>query len=225
MHVGRLVATDDGESPSDRPRPLPQTPRVIHTLDLAEWLQRHPSVVLTGAGISRASGIPPFTGPGSLATPFPLEERFPGSVFDWAVHRPAELASILGSFHAAVLTARPNRAHLALADLETRGVVKQVLTTNFDDLHQGAGSVRVKRLEPGGDWTADLSARALLVTGASRDDFGVVSAARTLGMSVVVLNPEVPELVQESDLFLPGRAEDVLPEVQAVLCGRQGRIA
>ncbi len=216
-HGCRIVPADDWTDPSGNARPPLHTPRVIHTTDLVEWFRREPCTVLTGAGISRASGIAPFHGPGSLGEFFPVDEPFPGAVFDWAVHRPAELASVVGSFQAALLGARPNPAHLALADLERRGVVRQILTTNFDELHQSAGSVRVKRLETGEDWWAGCSARALLVTGVSQDDYGVVEAARTAGVEVIVLGPEVPEFVRESDLYLPGLAEVVLPEVAGML--------
>jgi NAD-dependent deacetylase len=36
--------------------------------------------------------------------------------------------------------AHPNPAHLALADLETRGLIKAIITQNIDNLHQKAGS-------------------------------------------------------------------------------------
>jgi NAD-dependent deacetylase len=42
--------------------------------------------------------------------------------------------------------ARPNRAHLALAELERRGKVKAVITQNIDGLHTMAGSVNVLEL-------------------------------------------------------------------------------
>jgi NAD-dependent SIR2 family protein deacetylase len=216
-HVSQIVPADDRQGPPSQTLPPRRTPRVIQTVELAKWLRKAPCTVLTGAGISLASGIPPFQGPGSLDVYFQVEERFPGAAFDWAVHRPAELASVIGSFQAALLTARPNPAHRALADLESLGVVKQVLTTNFDQLHQAAGSVRVKRLHSGEDWAAKDSTRALLVIGASNDAFGVVRAARAAGMEVAVLNPKAPEFVKEEDLYLPGRAEVELPRLVELL--------
>ena len=42
-----------------------------------------------------------------------------------------------------ILDARPNPAHMALADLETHGPVKAVLTQNIDLLHSKAGSQTV----------------------------------------------------------------------------------
>ncbi len=42
--------------------------------------------------------------------------------------------------------ARPNAAHLALAELESLGLLKAVITQNIDGLHQMAGSTRVLEL-------------------------------------------------------------------------------
>jgi NAD-dependent SIR2 family protein deacetylase len=225
-----------GENQRQRP-----APRYLQTADLARRLRGEPCTVLTGAGISTASGIRTFTGPGSLdacmrlAGTFPAgligrrgpaslreagagcEEPFAGSALDWMLHRPSELASLIASFQAPLLTARPNRAHFALTELERRGVVQQLLTSNFDELHQSAGSVRVKEIGNGEDGVADLRGRVLLVAGVSRDEHGLVRAARASGMDVVVLNLEVPEFIEETDLYLPGRAEVVLPELAAML--------
>jgi NAD-dependent deacetylase len=59
----------------------------------------------------------------------------PKTFFQWA--RP--LARTL-------LDAQPNAAHLALAELERRGLLKAVITQNIDTLHQKAGSQRVLEL-------------------------------------------------------------------------------
>lgn len=99
------------------------------------------AVVLTGAGISTPSGIPDFrsTGTGLWSRDEPLEvaslntfRTDPEQFFAW--FRP--LASQL-------FNARPNSAHLALADLERRGYVKTIITQNIDTLHQKAGSKTV----------------------------------------------------------------------------------
>lgn len=100
-------------------------------------------VALTGAGYSRPSGIPDFRSPDGL----------------WARSDPAEVAS-LGSFRRdpdrfyawlrdllePVVAARPNPAHLALAELEAAGRLNAVVTQNIDGLHQRAGSRRVFEL-------------------------------------------------------------------------------
>lgn len=101
-------------------------------------------VSLTGAGHSTPSGIPDFRSPESglwatynpmaVASIFGFRQR-PESFFEWA--RP--LVNTL-------LEAKPNPAHKALADLETMGRMRAVITQNIDGLHQKAGSQRVLEL-------------------------------------------------------------------------------
>lgn len=43
-------------------------------------------------------------------------------------------------------SAKPNPAHIALAELESRGILSAVVTQNIDGLHQAAGSRRVFEL-------------------------------------------------------------------------------
>jgi NAD-dependent deacetylase len=50
---------------------------------------------------------------------------------------------MLKDLDALLIRARPNPAHLALAELEARGLLAGVITQNVDNLHQDAGSRRV----------------------------------------------------------------------------------
>jgi NAD-dependent deacetylase len=113
----------------------------VSAAKLAELIrERQPCVVLTGAGVSTESGIPDFRSPGGLWAQFdPLEygsiEAFrqdPHKV--WSFYKP----------RVSMLTeAKPNAAHLALAELEQRGLVQAVVTQNIDQLHERAGSREV----------------------------------------------------------------------------------
>jgi NAD-dependent deacetylase len=105
---------------------------------LAELIRLdQPCVVLTGAGVSTESGIPDFRSAGGI----------------WAQYDPYEVASIeafhrdperVWEFYARRLhvlgDAAPNPAHVALAELESRGLVQAVITQNVDGLHAAAGS-------------------------------------------------------------------------------------
>ncbi len=98
-------------------------------------------VVLTGAGVSKESGIPTFRDaldglwakydPEDLATPRAFR-RNPQLVWDWYEHR-----------RAMVRRAAPNPGHRALADLEALLPQVVIVTQNVDDLHQRAGSTDV----------------------------------------------------------------------------------
>ncbi len=95
-------------------------------------------VALTGAGISIASGIPPFRGKGGLWERFdPMEIAH----IDAFMQDPARVWDILVREMKGVIDrARPNDGHLGLARLEQLGKLKTVITQNIDGLHQAAGN-------------------------------------------------------------------------------------
>src|SRR3712207_3593645 len=108
------------------------------SVELARLVRDYqPCVALTGAGVSTESGIPDFRSPtGSWASFDPREyatigafRRDPEKV--WRFYAPR--FSILAD-------AEPNRAHRALAELESLGLVRAVVTQNIDLLHDRAGS-------------------------------------------------------------------------------------
>lgn len=103
-------------------------------------------VVLTGAGISVASGLPTYRGPGGLWTQ-PGMEEVPDAAM--ATREPSRIWALLGSLRARVRAALPNPAHLALAAWEARrqeGSSFTLLTQNVDGLHRRAGSRNVVEL-------------------------------------------------------------------------------
>ncbi|HHS98557.1 MAG TPA: NAD-dependent protein deacylase [Chloroflexi bacterium] len=104
---------------------------------------RH-AIALTGAGISTPSGIPDFRSPGTglWEKSDPMEvaslsafRRHPEAFYRW-VRPMVDL----------ILSAQPNPAHVALAQLEAAGRLQAVLTQNIDGLHQRAGSQVVLEL-------------------------------------------------------------------------------
>ena len=110
---------------------------------LAARLAGQPRItVVTGAGVSAASGIPTFRGPGGL----------------WKSHRPEELATpeafdrdplLVWEWYAwrreLVAKARPNRAHEVLAAWSRRYPEFRLVTQNVDGLHERAGTQNVTR--------------------------------------------------------------------------------
>jgi NAD-dependent deacetylase len=123
---------------------IDQTIRAL-TRQAADLLaQSEHALALTGAGISTPSGIPDFRSASSGL---------------WSDHDPMEVASLAAFkvqprkfykwFHdlaVAILTAEPNPAHEALAQLEQAVMLEAVVTQNVDGLHQRAGSVNVCEL-------------------------------------------------------------------------------
>jgi len=102
-------------------------------------------VFFGGAGVSTESGIPDFrstSGLYNMKYEYPPETMLSHSFFmsntlefyrfyrDKMVH----------------LDAKPNPAHYKLAELESQGIVKAIVTQNIDNLHQMAGSKCVHEL-------------------------------------------------------------------------------
>jgi NAD-dependent deacetylase len=105
---------------------------------LVERLQNAQRIlVFCGAGVSTASGIPDFRGPGGV----------------WTRRRPVQYAEFLASDAARVeywdykleswdiyQRAQPNAVHDAIVALERAGKVAAVVTQNVDGLHRRAGT-------------------------------------------------------------------------------------
>ena len=152
--------------------------------------------MLTGAGVSTESGIPDFRSATGI----------------WAEYDPMEVASIwafeanpekVWEFYArrlgVLLEAKPNPAHLALAELERRGLVSAVVTQNIDTLHERAGSVEVIEVH-GSIRTSSCRACGLRVPLAEVVERLPVPACEACG---AVLKPDVVmfgELMPEREL-------------------------
>lgn len=109
--------------------------------ELEAFVWAHPRLlVLTGAGVSVASGIPAYRDPdGRWRNLPPIQHRdFLGSP---AARRRYWSRSVRG--WPGVRDARPNAAHRALAVLERHGHIELIVTQNVDRLHQRAGTRRV----------------------------------------------------------------------------------
>ena len=99
------------------------------------------AVVLTGAGISVPSGIPDFRSPGTglWENVNPMEVAH---IDAWR-RDPDRFWSFYGQRFASLTDKVPNEAHLVIAELERRGLVRAVITQNIDRLHRLAGSERL----------------------------------------------------------------------------------
>jgi NAD-dependent deacetylase len=116
-------------------------------------------VALTGAGVSVASGVPPFRG----TTP---DGATDGSVWDRhdpdAFHRRRFEADPAGFWRDRLdlretmygAGVEPNAAHEALAEMERAGHLDALVTQNVDGLHAAAGSSDAVRLHGRGDRVA-----------------------------------------------------------------------
>ena len=115
---------------------------------LSKILSQSENVVFFGgAGMSTESGIPDFRSANGI-----YNQRFK------KVLRPEEIvthsffmsspADFFEFYRTRIvyLDAKPNAGHIALAELEKRGILSAIVTQNIDGLHQAAGSKNVFEL-------------------------------------------------------------------------------
>ena len=102
-------------------------------------------VFFGGAGVSTESGIPDFRSADGLYNQqydYPPETIISHSFF---VKNPKEFYRFYKN-KMICLTAKPNSAHLKLAEFEQKDILSAVVTQNIDGLHQLAGSQKVYEL-------------------------------------------------------------------------------
>lgn len=130
----------------------------------ASLIEARYAIALTGAGISVESGIPPFRGKGGLWEKFdPMEFAH----IDAFMRDPAKVWQVLISEMKTVVDrARPNDAHLGLAELERMGIIKGIITQNVDGLHQMAGNRSVVEFHGSFAWQRCLDCNGRLETAA-----------------------------------------------------------
>lgn len=113
---------------------------------LRELVEKSENIVFFGgAGVSTESGIPDFRSVDGLYNQtyqYPPETILSHSFF---MNNTEEFYHFYSN-KMLYLDAKPNEAHLTLAELETEGKLKAVITQNIDGLHHMAGSKNVLEL-------------------------------------------------------------------------------
>jgi NAD-dependent deacetylase len=106
------------------------------------------ALALTGAGLSKESGIPTFRGEGGLWTrdgepPMNAYQLFMRDPAAWWRNRLDETGRPDNELANAIATAAPNPGHDALVALEREGYLRWTVTQNIDNLHSAAGQERL----------------------------------------------------------------------------------
>ena len=111
-----------------------------HLEQLRKWVKESNNIVFFGgAGVSTESGIPDFRSVDGL-----YHQQYdypPETILSHTFYR--KKTDEFYRFYRAkmlCLDAKPNAAHLKLAQWEQEGKLKAVITQNIDGLHQAAGS-------------------------------------------------------------------------------------
>jgi NAD-dependent deacetylase len=170
-------------------------------------------LALTGAGVSAESGIPTFRGEGGLWSQY---DPVKVASIDRFLEDPAAYWNVSKARGPAVLAARPNAGHHALAALEMAGRLVAVVTQNTDGLHQDAGSRRVIELHGSGRTVQclDCGARERRAEVQARLEAEMPPRCRMCGgmflkPTVVLFGESMPTAAVE-EAFALARAADVM---------------
>jgi NAD-dependent SIR2 family protein deacetylase len=175
-------------------------------------------VVLTGAGCSTESGIPDYRSPGGA----------------WSRHKPITYSAFIRSAEVRRFywarsyrgwprfdAARPNAAHRAIAALEARGRVHQVITQNVDDLHQEAGTRAVVQLHGRNRVVVCLDCRCEFSRAGVQHDLARLNAGWIAAARWDRLQAEDAEFAPDGDA---GVARSVVGGFEVPACARCGGV-
>ncbi|MFH1351553.1 MAG: Sir2 family NAD-dependent protein deacetylase [Pseudomonadota bacterium] len=103
-------------------------------------------LVFSGAGLSTESGIPDFRSPGGIWERYdPSDFYFQKIISDEKTRE--RYWNMSSEFYRGMRDAVPNRAHLAISELEGTGRLLAIVTQNIDRLHHKAGNSPDKIIE------------------------------------------------------------------------------
>jgi NAD-dependent deacetylase len=174
------------------------------------------AVVLTGAGVSVPSGIPDFRSPGTglWENVDPMEVAH---IDAWR-RDPDRFWQFYGDRFASLFDKQPNGAHLALAELERRGLVRAVITQNVDRLHRKAGSERVIEVHGSIDYSVCMDCRGKVSLERVIEQLSAGDGAPECPACVTPLKPDVVlfgELLPEQAM---SEAQELALEADLMVC-------
>lgn len=103
-------------------------------------------VIFVGAGLSTESGIPDFRSPGGVWDKYDPENFYFENFLSNEASR-EKYWQMATEMYESMKDAKPNQAHLAVAELEKLGLLDCLITQNIDGLHFKAGNSPEKVLE------------------------------------------------------------------------------
>jgi len=158
---------------------------------LAQFVAEHPRLlVLTGAGLSEPSGIPVYRDKqGTWLRTSPIQHN---DFLKSAQSRQRYWARSMVGWPRMALAA-PNKGHLALARMESAGLITQMITQNVDCLHQRAGQ------------------RALI------DMHGSLDRVMCLACEQVLARTQVQDWLKEANPGIEGHMAQIRPDGDADL--------
>ncbi len=191
-------------------------------------------VVLTGAGISTAAGIPDFRGPNGL---YVTRRYDPDTVFDigYFLENPKPFYDFARDFVGLEQTIKPTFTHYFLFELEKMGKLKGVVTQNIDALHHKAGSKNILEmhgsfwksfcLDCGKEFSYERMQKRIYEIDVPHCDCGGLIKPDVVffGENVKYLN-EAYKLAEEADLFFVIGTSCVVQPAASVPTATHGKI-
>lgn len=172
-------------------------------------------VFFTGAGVSTESGLKSFRGKDGLYSSLYKGKYRPEEVLSsdfFCSHRKIFIEYVEEELN--INGIKPNKGHLALAELERRGILKAVITQNIDDLHQMAGNKNVLELHGSLKRWYCLSCGKTSDKNFSCDCGGIVRPDVTLygeNLNQDVVNEAIYQIEQADTLIVAGTSLTVYP--------------
>lgn len=226
----RMRDQSNNETSASKKELKPSQPTRITPVELAQFLCKERTVVLTGAGLSVAAGIPHFTGIDGFETTLGfdgkdiLADLFPQRL----LLAPQEVIRARGNYTVDFITASPTYGHKILKIWEDLGIVSFIITTNADRLHHKAGSQKVIQIAYGHEieqhlvegtetWKRIDEATMMIVIGISRDAHGLIRYATDKKLKIVGISPNQPAYLGEGNFWICSDAQDTLKKVDTLL--------
>ena len=183
---------------------------------LAEIIKNSKHLVFfTGAGVSTESGLKSFRGKDGLYSSLYKGKYRPEEVLSsdfFCSHRKIFIEYVEEELN--INGIKPNKGHLALAELERMGILKAVITQNIDDLHQMAGNKNVLELHGSLKRWYCLSCGKTSNKNFSCDCGGIVRPDVTLygeNLNQDVVNEAIYQIEQADTLIIAGTSLTVYP--------------
>ena len=172
-------------------------------------------VFFTGAGVSTESGLKSFRGKDGLYSSLYKGKYRPEEVLSsdfFCSHRKIFIEYVEEELN--INGIKPNKGHLALAELERMGILKAVITQNIDDLHQMAGNKNVLELHGSLKRWYCLSCGKTSNKNFSCECGGIVRPDVTLygeNLNQDVVNEAIYQIEQADTLIVAGTSLTVYP--------------
>ena len=172
-------------------------------------------VFFTGSGVSTDSGLKSFRGKDGLYSSLYKGKYRPEEVLSsdfFCIHRKIFLEYVEEELN--INGIKPNKGHLALAELEKIGILKAVITQNIDDLHQMAGNKNVLELHGSLKRWYCLSCGKTSNKNFSCECGGIVRPDVTLygeNLNQDVVNEAIYQIEQADTLIVAGTSLTVYP--------------